>query len=71
MSKAKTFEQDLEALDRIVEALEAGELGLDEALKRFEEGVALARKLRSKLDAAEGRVQELLADGSTRALDVQ
>ena len=66
-----TFEDDLDKLDEVVEALEGGDLGLDEALQRFEEGVALARKLRSKLDAAEGRVQELLADGGVRSLDVE
>jgi exodeoxyribonuclease VII small subunit len=66
-----TFEDELEALDEVVEALEAGELGLDDALKRFEEGVALARKLRARLDAAEGRVQELLADGRVTTLDVE
>ena len=66
-----TFEADLEALDAVVDDLEEGELGLDESLKRFEEGVALARKLRKRLDEAEGRVEELLADGSTRALDVE
>lgn len=72
MAKSEpTFEDDLDALDAVVEALEGGELGLDESLKRFEEGVALARKLRARLDAAEGRVQELLADGSTRALQVE
>ena len=66
-----TFEADLEALDAVVDDLEAGELGLDESLKRFEEGVALARKLRKRLDDAEGRVEELLADGSTRPLDAE
>lgn len=66
-----TFEDDLETLDGIVEALESGELGLDESLKRFEEGVALARKLRARLDKAQGRVDELLADGTARALDVR
>lgn len=65
-----TFEEDLEALDAVVEALEGGELGLDDSLRRFEEGVALARRLRARLEAAEGRVQELLADGSIRPLDV-
>lgn len=65
-----TFEDDLEALDAVVGSLEGGELGLDDSLKRFEEGVALARRLRARLEAAEGRVQELLADGSIRALDV-
>ena len=71
MAKSEpTFEDDLQALDEVVEALEGGELGLDASLKRFEEGVALARRLRARLEAAEGRVHELLADGSVRALQV-
>ena len=65
-----TFEDDLDALDDVVEALESGELGLDEALRRFEEGVKLARSLRKRLDATQGRVEELVADGSVRSLDV-
>jgi exodeoxyribonuclease VII small subunit len=65
-----TFEEDLESLESCVEDLEEGELDLDEALARFESGVALTRKLRARLDAAEGRVQELLADGAVRTLDV-
>ena len=66
-----TFEDEIEALDAIVQQLEGGELGLDEAMKRFEEGVALARKLRARLDAAQGRIDELLESGEARALDVE
>ena len=66
-----TFEEELEALDEVVDDLESGDLGLDEALKRFEEGVALTRGLRARLAAAEGCVEELLADGSVRRLDVE
>jgi len=66
-----TFEEEIEALDAIVQQLEGGELGLDEAMKRFEEGVALARKLRGRLDAAQGRIYELLESGEARALDVE
>ncbi|HWH08853.1 MAG TPA: exodeoxyribonuclease VII small subunit [Candidatus Thermoplasmatota archaeon] len=70
-SSEPSFEDDLEALDAVVEDLESGELGLDASLQRFEEGVQLARRLRKRLDDAEGRVEELLADGSTRSLDVE
>lgn len=66
-----TFEEDIEALDEIVQKLESGELGLDESMKRFEEGVALARKLRARLDAAQGRIEELLESGAARHLDVE
>lgn len=64
-----TFAQDLQKLEKAVRELESGKLDLDDALKRFEEGVALARKLRARLDEAEGRIEELLEDGTTRPLD--
>ena len=65
-----TFQEDLQKLEKTVRELESGRLDLDDALKRFEEGVALTRKLRGKLDEAEGRIEQLLADGSTQRLDV-
>lgn len=69
MSEA-TFQQDLQKLEKHIRDLESGRLDLDEALKRFEEGVALTRKLRAKLDEAEGRIELLLADGKTQTLAV-
>jgi len=66
-----TFQEDLQRLEKHIRELESGRLGLDDALKRFEEGVALTRRLRSKLDEAEGRVEQLLADGATAELDIQ
>lgn len=50
------FEESLKRLDRVVSALEGGELGLDEALSRYEEGVRLLGRCKSLLDAAERRV---------------
>ncbi|HUR70174.1 MAG TPA: exodeoxyribonuclease VII small subunit [Candidatus Thermoplasmatota archaeon] len=64
------FQEELQKLEKGIRELESGRLDLDEALKRFEEGVALTRRLRAKLDEAEGRVEQLLADGSTQPLDV-
>lgn len=70
MPTETTFEEELQALEKSVTELESGRLDLDAALKRFEEGVLLTRKLRARLDAAEGRIEQLLADGKMRALDV-
>lgn len=50
------FEDALERLGRVVEALESGDLGLDAALLRYEEGVRLLGRCRSLLDTAERRV---------------
>lgn len=65
-----TFADELEELEKAVRELESGRLDLDEALARFEKGVLLTRKLRGRLDAAERRIEELLADGGTRELSV-
>lgn len=60
------FEQALAALETQVQRLEGGDLPLEEALKAFEEGVRLTRQCQQSLDAAEQKVQLLLAkrDGS-------
>jgi len=55
------FEASLERLTGIVEKLENGDLGLEESLSLFEEGVRLARSAQTRLDAAEKRVEELIA----------
>lgn len=55
-----TFEATIEELDSIVENLENGDLALDDALKKFERGIALARSGQSKLNDAEQRVSILL-----------
>ena len=68
--QAPTFADELRALEKTVKELESGRLDLDEALAKFEHGIALTRTLRARLDAAESRVEELLDDGETRTLDV-
>jgi len=52
----------LRDLERVVQELEAGELPLEAALTRFEEGVRLARQGGKMLDDLEQRVEVLLAD---------
>lgn len=55
-----TFEATIGELDSIVEDLENGDLALDEALKKFERGISLARAGQTKLSDAEQRVSILL-----------
>jgi exodeoxyribonuclease VII small subunit len=63
---AKTFEQSLNDLEKIVKKLEDGDLPLEESLKLFEEGVKLSRECRDRLTSAERRIEVLMkdADGS-------
>src|SRR5262245_26382529 len=51
-----TFEQALAELEGIVRGLEEGEPGLEEALARYERGVALLRRCHAQLRQAEQRI---------------
>jgi exodeoxyribonuclease VII small subunit len=54
-----SFEEAQAELEKIVERLEQGQASLDEALALWERGEALYGICRAKLDAAQGRVEEL------------
>ena len=55
----QTFESARAELERIVERLERGETGLEEAIALWERGEELYRFCAGKLDAAHGRIEEL------------
>ncbi|MCK6265331.1 exodeoxyribonuclease VII small subunit [Vibrio sp. ZSDE26] len=55
-----SFEATIDELDTLVDQLENGDLALDDALKKFERGIALARSGQTKLSDAEQRVSILL-----------
>jgi exodeoxyribonuclease VII small subunit len=56
---APTFEQAVQALERIIERIESGEIGLEQSITEYERGVALIKRCREVLDRAEQRVEEL------------
>lgn len=58
--KKPEFERSLARLEEIVRKLENTNLSLDEAMKLFEEGVALSRDCQKQLEQAEGRVEVLM-----------
>ena len=61
------FEDALEVLEKIVEELEGGQLGLDESLERYERGVKAYRRCYEILEGAERRIAVLTgkdADGN-------
>ena len=58
------FEDAVQRLEQIVDQLEAGDLPLEQSLKVFEEGVALARKCAKYLEEAEKRIELLTKDES-------
>jgi exodeoxyribonuclease VII small subunit len=62
MSARKTFnlEKSLADLESLVEELESGDLPLEKAMKKFEEGIKLTRGCQGALKDAEQRVEILL-----------
>ena len=58
----KTFEKAMQQLEQIVADLEAGDIPLDKALQKFEEGMALSKYCAERLDETEKKVSLLLAD---------
>lgn len=56
----KSFEQTLQRLEALVAEMEKGELGLDEMLKRFEEGMKLAETCEKRLGETRKRVEILM-----------
>jgi exodeoxyribonuclease VII small subunit len=55
------FDAVVARLRAVVEKLETGQLGLEEALAVYEQGVALARRGHQLLDAAEKKVELLVS----------
>lgn len=62
MSAKKNFnlEKSLADLEALVEELESGELPLDKAMKKFEEGIKLTKGCQAALREAEQKVEILL-----------
>lgn len=65
-----SFEKDMDALEKIVAALEEGGLSLDESLKRFEEGSRLALRCEKALQEAEKKI-EILTKNAANELEAK
>jgi exodeoxyribonuclease VII small subunit len=59
VSAELTFEDAQRELEQIVERLERGEAGLDEAITLWERGEELYKLCVGRLDAAQGKIEEL------------
>jgi exodeoxyribonuclease VII small subunit len=60
--KDKKFEEALEALEKVVEKLESGDLSLEDSLQAFEEGVGLVKYCNEKLVEVEKKIELLVKD---------
>ncbi len=59
MSTEQTFESAQRELEQIVQRLERGDAGLDEAIGLWERGEELYKFCLAKLDSAQGKIEEL------------
>ena len=56
-----TFEQALAALEETVHRLERGDVPLDQSIELYERGEALRRHCQARLDAAQARIEKIVA----------
>lgn len=54
-----TFEEALQRLEKIVESIEGGKVGLEDSIKQFDEGMQLIQHCRTVLADAEMKIQKL------------
>ena len=58
----KTFEMAMKQLEQIVQDLETGDMPLEKAIKKFEEGIKVSKYCSEKLDESEKRITLLMRD---------
>ena len=62
-SPPATFEEAVVQLEQIVSAIESGQIGLEESLAKYEQGMELVKRCRGILDKAEKRIEQLTETG--------
>ncbi|MBU2540278.1 MAG: exodeoxyribonuclease VII small subunit [Candidatus Omnitrophica bacterium] len=62
MTKQFDFEQAFEKLEDIVQELEAGSLGLEEAIKKFKVGSRLAQECLQQLQSVKIKVEQVVGE---------
>lgn len=68
-----SFEEALEQVERIIERIESGQIGLEASIREYERGARLLKTCRGILDRAERRIEELnselLSEGADSSSD--
>lgn len=63
MAKKPTFEEALKQLETIAEQIERGQIGLEESIVKYEQGMTLVKQCREILAKAELRIQQVQERG--------
>ncbi len=64
MSKTQTFENNLQQLTEVIQKMEQQDVGLEESLKLYEQGVKLTRQCQKIIDDAEKKIEKLMEQSS-------
>lgn len=64
MSQTQTFENNLESLAEIIKQMEQQDVGLEQSLTLYEQGINLTRKCQKIIDDAELKIQQLMEQSS-------
>lgn len=64
---ALSFEEALKALEDVVRRLESGQAPLDESIDLYEQGDRLRAHCQARLDAAQARIEAIVADRDGKA----
>lgn len=63
----KSFEENIDDLEKIVSELENGDLNLDDSVSKFEEGIKISKECNKILEDAEKKITILLnEDGNIK-----
>ena len=68
---AMSFDDALRALEDVVRKLESGEVPLDDSITLYERGEALRKACQTRLDAAQARIEKIVAGPDGQAAGTQ
>jgi len=66
-----SFEDALRALEDVVRKLESGEVPLDDSISLYERGEQLRKHCQARLDAAQARIEKIVAGPDGKAVGVE
>ena len=61
MTKDKTYQELSSELDQLLEELQTAELEVDDAIAKYERGMAIIEQLETQLKTAENKVKKIKA----------
>ncbi len=71
MAQKKSFEDNINELEKIISDLESGEAPLEECIKMFEKGVKLSDDCLKMIDTAQKKITLLTEEGESDISDMQ